>query len=150
MEDNCSNRLQASSVRINLFLHPSHHKRYELAYKSGYFSLGPWGASLPEPIVLSDQSALSVGFTNDNRKGRGWTVETQAGLSDSLISADWGTRLLGLKVKIGASASSNGEITGFVDGERKITATVRGGVSVSAEWEGGIIMRLRLVPQILS
>jgi len=115
----------------------------ESAYKSGFFAFGPWGSSLPKEIALGDQSGLSVGLTSSKRSGTGWTLETQAGLSDSHLSGDWSTGLLGVKVKIGATASGGGDISGFVDGEGKITSNVRGGVTVSADFGGGITMRLR-------
>ena len=105
--------------------------------------MGSWGASLPEPVAFSDRSGLAVGVTTTKRNGTGWTVETQAGLSDNHLSADWSTRLLGVKVKIGATASPVGQLTGFVDGDGKITTSIRGGITLSAELGGGIIVRLR-------
>lgn len=52
-------------------------------------------------------------------------------------------KLLGVKVKIGATASNEEGVSAFVDGEGKITETVRAGLTITAELEGGILMRFR-------
>ena len=120
--------------------------KYELiaAYKSGFFTLGPWGASLPPRLAMSDRSALSVGLTTSRQDASGWTVETQAGLNESHISADWSTRLLGLKLKFGVAGSA-AEINAFVDAEGRVTQNIRTGLNVQLEYFGGIGMRVRWV-----
>ena len=93
---------------------------------------------------MSDQSGLSIGLTTARRRdGTGWTVETQAGLSDSHLATDWSTRLLGVKVKLGTAISGKGQLSGFVGAEGKVTTNVRGGLLVSGELGGGIVMRLK-------
>lgn len=88
---------------------------------------------------------MSIGATTTSQTGTGWTLETQAGVSNSYITADWSTRLLGVKCKIGGSASTEGGISGFVDGEGKATGNVRAGVTVQLELAAGVTMRLRWV-----
>ncbi|ORX38669.1 hypothetical protein BD324DRAFT_599616 [Kockovaella imperatae] len=114
-----------------------------ITYKSGFFNLGSWGLSLPPQLALSDRSGLSVGATTANRDGTGWTVETQAGLNDSHISADWSTRILGVRVKLGVAGGSSDGINAFVDAESKVSNTTRVGYMVQAEFAGGITARIR-------
>ena len=91
---------------------------------------------------MSDRSALSVGLTTSRQDASGWTVETQAGLNESHISADWSTRLLGLKLKFGVAGSA-AEINAFVDAEGRVTQNIRTGLNVQLEYFGGIGMRIR-------
>ena len=94
---------------------------------------------------MSDRSALSVGLTSSRRDATGWTIETQAGLIDSHISSDWSTRILGIKMKFGTAVGSTDNISGFIDGEGKVTTSIRAGMTVQAELAGGITIRLRWV-----
>jgi DnaJ family protein C protein 11 len=114
------------------------------ALKTGFWSLGPWGGSLPlTHPVRRDRSALAIGLTNSRPNGSGWTVETQAGIVANHISADWSTRILGVRVKIGAALGTDSGINAFVDGEGKVTASARVGCVVQAELGGGVTMRWR-------
>ncbi|GFZ49378.1 hypothetical protein JCM24511_07498 [Saitozyma sp. JCM 24511] len=114
------------------------------ALKTGFWSLGPWGASLPlTHPSRRDRSALAIGLTNSRPNGSGWTVETQAGIIANHISADWSTRLLGVRVKIGAALGTDSGINAFVDGEGKVTASARVGCVVQADLGGGVTMRWR-------
>lgn len=114
------------------------------AFKSGFWTLGPWGKYLPEELRRADRSALAVGLTNSTRTGTGWTVETQAGIIDNHISADWSTRVMGgLKVKVGGTVGTASGINAFVDGEGKVTSNVRAGAMVQLALGGGVTMRLK-------
>lgn len=114
--------------------------------KSGFFTLGPWGSSLPLTYPLRrEKSALAVGLTTAHPNGSGWTVETQAGIVANHISADWSTRLMGIRVKLGAAMGTDSGINAFVDGEGKVTGNVRVGCMVQAELGGGVTMRWRWV-----
>ncbi|KAK1926987.1 hypothetical protein DB88DRAFT_5933 [Papiliotrema laurentii] len=121
-----------------------------MTYKTGFYTLGPWGAQLPARLALADQSALSIGMTTARADASGWTAETQAGLVDSHISADWSTSLLGLRVKVGASAGTTDGITGFVDAEGKTTQHVRTGMTLQLDLSGGVTMTLRWAATVLT
>ncbi|KAK4687510.1 hypothetical protein P7C73_g2607, partial [Tremellales sp. Uapishka_1] len=113
-----------------------------ITFKSGFWSLSPWGTSLP-PALQGEKSALSVGLTtSDPHTGKGWTVETQAGINASRVSADYSQRILGLKMKVGGSVGTDG-IQGFIDSEGKFSENIKGGMMVSAELGGGVTMRLK-------
>ncbi|EIW67351.1 hypothetical protein M231_02507 [Tremella mesenterica] len=114
-----------------------------ITFRSGFWTLGPWGTNLPAQLIRSDRSSLSVALTTSHRDGTGWTVESQAGLVDSHLSADWSTRVMGgLKLKIGAMLGTTG-ISGFVDGEGRVTETTKFGVLLQAELGGGVTMSLK-------
>jgi DnaJ family protein C protein 11 len=63
-------------------------------------------------------------------------------MNDSHISGDWSTRLLGLKLKVGATAST-AQLNAFLDAEGKVTQNVRTGLNVQLEYFGGIGMSIR-------
>lgn len=112
--------------------------------KTGFWSLGPWGASIPlASPIRREQSALAVGLTTSTPNGSGWTLETQAGIVANHISADWSTRIMGVRVKVGAAMGTDTGINAFVDGEGKVTTNVRVGCMVQAELGGGVTMRWR-------
>ena len=116
-----------------------------VTFKSGFWTLGPWGRDLPPQLTREDRSALSVGLTTGKRDGTGWTVETQAGLTATHITADWSTKVLGgLKVKVGGLIGTEG-INAFVDGEGRVTPNIRAGMMVQLELGGGVTMSLKSV-----
>lgn len=117
-------------------------------YKTGFYSIGPWGKSLNPELALADLSSFSVGLTTTRGNNSGWTVETSAGLADSHVSADWSTRILGLKIKIGTAAAVANGITGFVDAEAKATEHIRTGMMLQVELNGGLTMALRCAYQV--
>ena len=121
---------------------------FRSAYRSGFFSLGSWGMSLPHSMAMSDRSALTVGATTANRDGTGWTVETQAGLIDTHLSADYSFRIMGIKLKIGVATGLSDDINAFIDADAKVSNTTRVGYSVQAEFAGGLSARLRLAGQL--
>ena len=59
------------------------------------------------------------------------------------MSADWSTRLLGVKVKFGVESGTLEGNTAFVSGESKVTTYIRAGLTVQAAFAGGLTMRLR-------
>ncbi len=116
---------------------------YISAYKTGFYTLGPWGTSIPSQFTENDKSGLSVGLTTSNPDGTGWTVETAVGLVDTHLECDYSFRVLGgLKLKVGAGVGTAG-ISGFIDTEGKVTENVRGGMVLQVDLGGGIVMRLK-------
>lgn len=112
-------------------------------YKPGFYTLGPWGKAIPEEVQLSEPSSLAVGVTSAAKTGTGWTVETQAGIGNSHLAADWSTLLLGVRLRFGGHASTAQGVALFVDAGRKITEHVRGGIRLGVDIFGGITMRFR-------
>lgn len=115
------------------------------AYQTGFYTLGPWGASLDSRLAAANQSSLTVGVTTARPDGSEWSVETKAGLNDSQIAADWSTRLLGLKIRIGSSVSVASGITGFIDAQAKVSEYIRTSMMLQVALSGGITLQLRWV-----
>jgi DnaJ family protein C protein 11 len=116
------------------------------AYKSGFWTLGPWGRGMAQQLGRSDRSGLAVGVTTNNANGSAWTLETQVGVRDNHISADWGTKVLGgVKIKFGGSVGTETGISAFVDSERKVTNSVKAGLMVTCALGGGVTMKIKLV-----
>ena len=86
---------------------------------------------------------MAVGLTNSDPAGRGWTVETQAGVIANHISADYGIRWMGLRWKVGAAVGTVTGINVFVDAEGKVSGVSKLGMVVSAELGGGVSMRFK-------
>jgi DnaJ family protein C protein 11 len=117
------------------------------AYKTGPYTLGPWGKS---PLIqMQPSSGLSLGLTSNTPNGTGWTVETQAGIIDSHVSADYSLRIAGVKIKVGSSWGTMGGINGFVDTEGRVSKLIRMGWLVQVDLKGGVIGKLRQVITIL-
>lgn len=114
------------------------------AYKSGFWTLGPWGVGMASQLGRTDRSGLAVGLTNNSANGSAWTLETQVGVSDNHISYDWSTKVLGgVKVKVGGSIGTETGISAFVDSERKVTNSVKAGVTVTCALAGGVTMKIK-------
>lgn len=113
--------------------------------RSGYYEIGPWGRGLASALGRNDSPALTLGLTNQDEHGTGWTVETTGGRDDNHISLDYSIKVLdGVKVKIGTSIGTASGISAFVNGERQLTEFTRFGLGVTASLPGGISMKLRL------
>ncbi|WVN90172.1 uncharacterized protein L203_105408 [Cryptococcus depauperatus CBS 7841] len=113
-----------------------------ISYEPGSFSIGPWGANLSES--QRTPSSLSVGLTNSQRSGVGWTVQTTAGQATSQFTADYAMPIPGgLKMKVGVEASLTQSVAGFVAIEGRMTTNVKAGVILQAEFGGGIILKFK-------
>ncbi|WVR07398.1 hypothetical protein IAU60_004439 [Kwoniella sp. DSM 27419] len=112
-----------------------------IAYESGSYAIGPWGANLSDP----SPSSLSVGVTTTKRDGSGWTLQTTAGLAASRLAADWSTKIPGgLKLKFGGEVGLGSSIAGFINAEGRVTENVRAGLILQCEMGGGVIMKIKL------
>lgn len=92
---------------------------------------------------MQPSSGLALGLTTNLPNGTGWTVETQAGIIDSHISADYSIRIAGVKIKLGSSWGTMGGINGFLDTEGRVTKLIRMGWLVQVDLKGGVIGKLR-------
>ncbi|KAL7416167.1 hypothetical protein BDY24DRAFT_257323 [Mrakia frigida] len=122
-----------------------------VTYKSGFFTLGSWGASFIGR--RQDQSALVIGLTSQTQipaskgvaaGGWNWTSEVEVGPSDMGLSADWGRKVLGGEVdlKVGSRFGTS-ELKGWVSGARKVGENVRITVTVEAQSTTGITLKIR-------
>lgn len=100
-----------------------------ITYKTGFYTLGPWGESFVGR--RQDQSALVLGLTSQTAASPGvgaggWTGEVEVGPGDMGCSADWSRKVLGGEVdlKIGGRLGST-ELKGWVSGARKVSEHIR-------------------------
>lgn len=108
------------------------------AYKTGFWTLGTWGVSLPRGLRMADQSALSVGLTTARLNGTGWTCEVSAGrtIPENSLSVDWSTRVLGLRLKFGFGTDILGGWNTFADAAGKVTENTRAGAALELGVQG--------------
>ncbi|CAO1630723.1 unnamed protein product [Sympodiomycopsis kandeliae] len=116
--------------------------------QSGTFSLGPWGRSLLDGssgvMVRQESPLVTVGLTNAQLKGTGWTMSTNLGLRDFGISA---TRSFIAKWLGGAqlkSALNLGLMSGArvsAGGERSVTDVVKVSFGVALGIPSGVSMQ---------
>ncbi|GMK59100.1 hypothetical protein CspeluHIS016_0701150 [Cutaneotrichosporon spelunceum] len=106
-------------------------------YSTGFWTLGPWGADMPEELALQDTGSMSVGVTNAGVGGKGgWTVEAAAGLTTTAISADYTTFVAGLRLKLGAGLDVMDGLHGFMDGTARVTESTRIGAMLKVATNG--------------
>lgn len=105
-------------------------------YSTGFFSLGSWGAHIPDELALQDTGSMSVGVTNAGTDGRGFTVEAAAGLTATALNADYTTFALGLRLKLGAGYDFMDGLHGFADATAKVTENTRAGAMLKLATSG--------------
>ena len=115
--------------------------------KTGAYQIGPWGDPkyLPSMAHIRPEFAVvSVGVTNQNNNGRGWTVQSTMSGMDQSISTDYNMKVLGgVKLKFGASIGTGSGLSLNANGERRVTENIRFGLGVSAAQAGGTTLRLK-------
>lgn len=105
-------------------------------YSTGFFSLGPWGANIPDELALQDTGSMSVGVTQTSATGKGFTVEASAGMTATSLNADYTTFALGLKLKLGAGFDFMDGLHGFADATARVTDTTRAGAMLKLATSG--------------
>lgn len=117
------------------------------AFRSGTYTLGPWGKSVANSGLLRmDPPSVTVGLTSSNSAGSGWTVQTSIGLADLSINVDRGIAakwLGGAKLKAGVSLGTGSGVSVSVNGDRSVSDSTRLGFGVTAGLPGGVSLRLR-------
>ncbi|CAO1618942.1 unnamed protein product [Parajaminaea phylloscopi] len=117
------------------------------AFRSGAYTLGPWGKSVAEAGALAmDPPSVTVGLTSSDNAGAGWTAQTSIGLADLSINVDRGIVakwLGGAKLKAGISLGSASGVSVFANGDRSVSESTNVGFGVTAGLPGGVSVRLR-------
>ncbi|KAI8804954.1 hypothetical protein BJ742DRAFT_856333 [Cladochytrium replicatum] len=114
-----------------------------LTYRTGEYSLGPWGAS----EQANESSACSIGLVRRNpESSQQMSLEVQAGLEESHIQVSFFRpfakgRVRG-RVSVGLSTGSG--VTGAVAVDRRVSKHIRVGVGVDCGTVGGVTLKLRL------
>lgn len=100
-----------------------------ITYNTGFWNLGPWGRNMDPQLKFADQSSMLVGMTNATNDGTGWTCQLQTGHVENGIAADWTTRVMGLRLKLGGQLDVSGELTAFADAMGRVTEYTRAGAT---------------------
>lgn len=107
--------------------------------RSGVWAIGPWGRDALEPV---SSSTVSFGLNHSN----GWGVEASSGVFAQQISASYSQTMLGgVKVVLGGVVTSQGMVSTFVSGDRRITENVRAGMTLDMGVSGVMTVKVRCV-----
>ncbi|KDE04263.1 hypothetical protein MVLG_05291 [Microbotryum lychnidis-dioicae p1A1 Lamole] len=105
--------------------------------RTGQYSLFGWGLSSLEPV---SSSSINLALQNN----RGWSCSLMTGLTVSSLSGEWAKVMLGgVKVSVGGALSTQGGLSTFVSGERRVTANVRAGMTLDMAMNGVMTFKLR-------
>ncbi|SCV69184.1 BQ2448_2204 [Microbotryum intermedium] len=107
--------------------------------RTGQYSLFGWGISSLEPVSSSN-------ITFALQKSRGWSCSATTGMFGSSLSGEWGRVMLGgVKVSVGGALSTQGTMSTFVSGDRRVTEDVRAGMTLDLGMNGVMTVKLRWV-----
>lgn len=99
---------------------------------------------MPDDFFLAQQSSMTVGITNAENNGEGWTGQITAGLAENALSGDWTTHAWGLKLKYGLGWPLMGAPNAFADVSSQITEHTRAGALLQIAMDGGVTLRLHI------
>ncbi|CAG8520921.1 5444_t:CDS:10 [Diversispora eburnea] len=113
-----------------------------LTYKTGAWSLGPWGRQ--GSFSRRDKSAVAIGL-NSTKEKSGYAFEIQTGLVESHITANYNRKLLSnYHVKGATTLSTSSGLTTTILGERKVTDNTKVALAIEFGIPSGILFRCRL------
>ncbi|ORY73064.1 hypothetical protein BCR35DRAFT_293884 [Leucosporidium creatinivorum] len=105
--------------------------------RSGVWAIGPWGRDALEPV---SSSTVSLGLNHTN----GWGVEASSGVFAQQVSASYSQTMLGgVKVVLGGVVTSQGAVSTFVSGDRRVTENVRAGMTLDMGVSGVMTVKVR-------
>ncbi|KAJ1559547.1 hypothetical protein HK405_010211, partial [Cladochytrium tenue] len=134
-----------------------------ITYRTGNYSIGPWGAatagsststesmfspSAPTvPLLRPDLSACGLGLVRRSSRSQ-TSVEVSAGMIMSSVSFSYFRVLAGgLRVRAGVALSTLAGVSGSVAADRKFSAVDRVGMGVEFGNLGGVTFRVRFIVQ---
>ncbi|KAM0749395.1 DnaJ-domain-containing protein [Meredithblackwellia eburnea MCA 4105] len=107
--------------------------------RSGAYALGPWGLSSLEPY---SSSTFSLGLVNTS----GYSLDLTSGLFGTSLSGDYArTVLAGVRVRVGASFSTQGGLASYVKGTRRVTENTRAELGVELAMNGTMTVKLSVM-----
>lgn len=105
--------------------------------RSGVWALGPWGRDAMEPV---SSSSVSFGLNHN----AGWGLEITSGVLAQQLSATYAWTVLGgVKFSVGGVITSQGAMSTFVSGDRRITEHTRAGMTLDLGVSGVMTVKLR-------
>lgn len=106
--------------------------------RSGVWALGPWGRSDLEPV---SSSSITLGLLHHG----GWSLHATAGLFSSSLSTDYARVALGgVKFRVGGMISTEGAMSTFLSGERRVTENSRVSLGLHLEPSGTMSLKISL------
>lgn len=107
--------------------------------RTGVWAIGPWGAEQYAAQAVPS-STVSLGLNHAN----GWSVELTSAVVGQQVSATYSRTVLGgVKLATGGVVSSQGAVSVFVAGDRRLTENVRGGMTLDLGVSGTMTVKLR-------
>ncbi|CAG8463900.1 2826_t:CDS:10 [Paraglomus occultum] len=115
-----------------------------LTYKTGAWSLGPWGRYNDSMFARREKSAVAIGLSRGGEKSA-LGLELQTGIIQSHISANYTRSIFSdYQLRTSIILSTVAGLTAMIAGDRKITANTKAGISIEFGYPNGIMYRLRV------
>lgn len=108
---------------------------------SGAWSIGSWGR--PDAEAISS-STITLGLSHNT----GWSAEMSSGVMAQQLSASYSMILAGVRLSVGAMATTQGAMSTYVSGDRRLTENVRAGMTLDLGMTGVMTVKLRSVQPI--
>jgi DnaJ family protein C protein 11 len=116
-----------------------------VTYRTGQWNLGPWGRS--DVDVRQYQlggSSAAIGLQNRQPNGHGYTVELQAGLSESHLVTEYVHRVRdGAKLRFGMTLSTKIGLSATLGADARVSEHTKLGASVECALAGGVTLSVR-------
>lgn len=115
------------------------------SYKTGAYTLGPWGADRDGNSVMEDTGALIVGVTKQEPNAPGWTFQATMSEVDLSFGYDWNMRIMGgVLIRSGFVLGTGNGFSVFTNGERRVTENIRMMMGVDCGLLTGVQFKVRV------
>lgn len=115
------------------------------SYKTGAYTIGPWGAGRGGEAVLQDTGALIVGVTKQEPNQPGWTFQTTLSEVDLSVGYDWSMRILGgILIRSGIVLGTGTGFSVFTNGERRVTENIHVMLGMDCGLVSGVQFKVRV------
>ncbi|CAG8737470.1 10509_t:CDS:2, partial [Ambispora leptoticha] len=114
-----------------------------LTYKTGSWSLGPWGKDDTSLFRRREKSAVAIGI-NSGRDKSGYSIELQTGIIQSHISASFNRKVAeGYNIRGSASISTVSGLTASIGGDHNVSTNSRVAMSMEFGIPSGVTLKIR-------
>ncbi|WFD45364.1 hypothetical protein MPSI1_004046 [Malassezia psittaci] len=115
------------------------------SYKTGAYTIGPWGANQNGDAIAQDTGALIVGVTKQEPLMPGWTFQTTLSEMDLSVGYDWSMRVLGgILIRSGIVLGTGSGFSLFTNGERRLTENIRVMIGMECGLLSGVQAKVRV------
>ncbi|CAG8442147.1 2692_t:CDS:10 [Ambispora gerdemannii] len=114
-----------------------------LTYKTGAWTLGPWGKGDTSPFRRREKSAVAIGINNGQDKS-GYSLELQAGIVQSHISMSFNRKFAeDYNIRGSTTISTASGLTVSIGGDHKVSANSRVAMFMEFGIPSGITLKIR-------